>query len=284
MLSYDKFCINRKAAPGLDLKDFIQMVSELGIKYIELRNDITGKVDNSTILDGYDADEIKELLDKSNIQVVDINAQGNMDSVDKLDENLRSLQEMIDIGEKLDVKNILFCPIRDTNDTRDADTKYKEAVENMRVYSKILKENNMSGLLEPLGFGDSSLQTPWLAQDIIKEANVDNFKLVADNFHYYLANVTRSDFNNKVNPNMVGLVHLSSVVEEKPREILDDADRIMLSERDIMDAVDHVKMFNDSSYNGLYSFEPFSPALYKWDADKAKKTITHSITLINNNL
>ena len=42
MISYDEICINRKAAPGLDLKDFIKMVSELGIKNIELRNDITG--------------------------------------------------------------------------------------------------------------------------------------------------------------------------------------------------------------------------------------------------
>ena len=101
MISYDEICINRKAAPGLDLKDFIKMVSELGIKNIELRNDITGKVDNSTILDEYSPEEIKKLLDKYNITVVDINAQGNMDDASKLDNNLKSLQEMIDIGKNL---------------------------------------------------------------------------------------------------------------------------------------------------------------------------------------
>lgn len=281
MISYDEICINRKAAPGLDLKDFIKMVSELGIKNIELRNDITGKVDNSTILDEYSPEEIKKLLDKYNITVVDINAQGNMDDASKLDNNLKSLQEMIDIGKKLNVKNILFCPVRDKNDNRSDKQKRKEAVANMRVYSKILKENNMSGLLEPLGFQDSSLQTPWLAQDIIKEANVDNFKLVADNFHYYLASVSKDDFENKVDPKMVGLVHLSSVVEDKPKDILDDADRFMLSEDDVMNAVGHVEMFENSAYDGLYSFEPFSPTLYGWDSKKAKEEIIHSIDLMN---
>ncbi|MBA1392429.1 hypothetical protein EQ500_00710 [Lactobacillus sp. XV13L] len=281
MLSYNDFCINRKAAPGLDLKDFIQMVADLGIKYIELRNDITGKVDNSAILDGYQPEEIKQLLDEKGIQVVDINAQGNMDLAEKLDENLTSLNQMIAIGKILGVKNILFCPVRDASDTRSDEQRRQGAIDNMKVYAKVLKENGMSGLLEPLGFVDATLQTPWLAQDIIKAAGVDNFKLVADNFHYYLANVTKEDFDTKVDPTMVGLVHLSSVVNDKPREELDDADRVMLEDNDIMHVVNHVKMFENSSYNGLYSFEPFSPDLYKWDAEKAKKEIIHSIDLIN---
>lgn len=283
MLSYDDFCINRKAAPGLDLKDFIRMVADLGIKYIELRNDITGKVDNSTILDDYQPEEIKALLDEKGIQVVDINAQGNMDSAAKLDENITSLEEMIRIGRVLKVKNILFCPVRDENDLRTSEEKHQGAVNNMRAYSKLLKENGMSGLLEPLGFMDSSLRTPWEAQEVIKDAGIDNFKLVADNFHYYLANVTQADFNTKVDPQMVGLVHLSSVINHKKREDLGDADRIMLDENDIMHADDHARMFENSSYNGLYSFEPFSPELYKWDAEKAKKEIIHSINLINAN-
>lgn len=281
MLSYDDFCINRKAAPGLDLKDFIRMVADLGIKYIELRNDITGKVDNSTILDDYQPEEIKALLDEKGIQVVDINAQGNMDLAAKLDENITSLEEMIRIGRVLKVKNILFCPVRDENDSRTSEEKHQGAVSNMRAYSKLLKENGMSGLLEPLGFMDSSLRTPWEAQEVIKDAGVDNFKLVADNFHYYLANVTQADFDTKVDPQMVGLVHLSSVINHKNREDLGDADRIMLDENDIMHADDHARMFENSSYSGLYSFEPFSPGLYKWNAEKAKKEIVHSINLIN---
>lgn len=281
MLSYDDFCINRKAAPGLDLKDFIRMVADLGIKYIELRNDITGKVDNSTILDDYQPEEIKALLDEKGIQVVDINAQGNMDLAAKLDENITSLEEMIRIGRVLKVKNILFCPVRDENDSRTSEEKHQGAVSNMRAYSKLLKENGMSGLLEPLGFMDSSLRTPWEAQEVIKDAGVDNFKLVADNFHYYLANVTQADFDTKVDPQMVGLVHLSSVINHKNREDLGDADRIMLDENDIMHADDHARMFENSSYSGLYSFEPFSPDLYKWNAEKAKKEIVHSINLIN---
>ncbi|BDR59927.1 TIM barrel protein [Lactobacillus xylocopicola] len=281
MLSDNDFCINRKAAPGLDLKDFIQMVADLNIKYVELRNDITGRVANSTILDGYQPEEIKQLLDEKGIEVVDINAQGNMDLAQNLDENLSSLEEMISIGRVLNVKNILFCPVRDANDSRTGDERRQGAIDNMKVYSKVLKANGMSGLLEPLGFVDATLQTPWLAQDVIKAANVDNFKLVADNFHYYLADVTEHDFATKVDPFMVGLVHLSSVVNEKPRADLDDADRVMLEENDIMHVNNFVKMIENSTYNGLYSFEPFSPDLSNWGAEKAKKEIIHSIDLIN---
>lgn len=282
MITIDNFCINRKVAPGLDLKEFIHMVGDLNIKYIELRNDISGKVDNSTILDGYSPEEIKRLLDEEGIRVVDINAQGNMDLDSNLDQNIKSLGEMINIGRILGIKNILFCPVRNKEDTRTNKEKYTQAVENIKVYSQLLKENNMNGLIEPLGFNDSSLKTPWLAQDIIKETGVDNFKLVADNFHYYLAGVSQEDFNSKVDPKMVGLVHLSSVLDKKSREELDDPDRLMPETGDIMNVFNHVKMFEDSPYDGLYSFEPFSPTLYDWNVEDAKRAITHSINLITN--
>lgn len=282
MLQTTDFCINRKSAPGLSLSDFLKLANDIGVKYVELRNDTIGAPDNKKIIDGMDPAEVKDLLQKYDITVLDINAQGNMDNGAMLEDNLKSLDEMIDIGKKIGVKKILFCPVRDANDWRQENDVFAQAVKNIRVYSKHLSDAGMAGMLEPLGFTDSSIQTPWQAQDIIAESGVDNFKLVADLFHYYLANVQLSDFNSKVDPEMIGLVHLSSVMVHKRRDQMGDQDRYLIHDdtEDVMKTVDMAQWIKNSSYKGLYSFEPFSDDLQKWDYDTAKANIQKSIDLI----
>lgn len=280
MISTDRFCLNRKAAPSIKLDKTVKLVKGLGVPNIELRNDLYGAPDNSQILDGFSNAEAKDMISSNNINVETINAVGNMDKGSMLQENLKSLKEMLDMTKGLDLKNIIFCPVRSTEDKRSAAERKSEAIANVKKYSKVLKEYNVNGLIEPLGFTDSTLRTPWEAQDIIKESGVDNFKLVADTFHYYLANVTPQLFKEKVDVNYIGLVHLSSVFGNKKREELDDQDRYMLGDADIMKSAELAQMFEESGYKGLYAFEPFSDDLKQWDEAKVKNELLQSIKLV----
>jgi 2-keto-myo-inositol isomerase len=282
MLKTTDFCINRKSAPGLSLPDFIKLANDLGIKNVELRNDTIGDADNSKILDGMDPEEVKDLLAKYDVNPLDINGQGMFDNLAKAKEMLASLDEMIKVGSSVGVQNILLCPTRDANDSRSEADIFAQAVKNLREISDHLAAAGMGGMIEPLGFTDSSIQTPWAAQDIIEEAGVDNIKIVADLFHYYLANVQLSDFNSKVDVSKIGLVHLSSVMAHKRRDQMGDQDRYLIHDDldDVMKTVDVVKWIKNSSYKGLYSFEPFSDDLQKWDYDTAKANLQKSIDLI----
>ena len=44
-IALDRFCINRKIAPNLDLDNFFRLVKRCGLSKVELRNDMpSGKV------------------------------------------------------------------------------------------------------------------------------------------------------------------------------------------------------------------------------------------------
>lgn len=280
MISTQRFCLNRKAAPSISLDQTIPSVSSLGINNIELRNDLYGAPDNASILDDIDNSKVKDLLKKNHVSVESINAIGNTDKREMVDENLQSLTEMLDIAKGLDIKNVIFCPVRSTDDTRSSSQREDDAVANLQEYSKVLKQYGVNGLLEPLGFTDSTLRTPWGGQKVIEKTGVENFKIVADTFHYYLANVNEMDFHEKVNPDFIGLVHLSSVIAKKNRDSLDDQDRYMLDNGDVMNSAKWAKIIEESGYRGLYAFEPFSDDLKKWDISKVQSELLKSIEMV----
>ncbi|GCD87341.1 MULTISPECIES: sugar phosphate isomerase/epimerase family protein [Lactiplantibacillus] len=280
MISIDRFCLNRKAAPGIDLATTIPAVAKLGLKNIEVRNDLYGAPDNASIFDHMANADVKQLLDENDVHLETINAIGNMDNRQMIDENLASLTEMLDMAKNLNLRKIIFCPVRSTDDHQSAEQRQADAVANVKDYSKVLKQYGVDGLIEPLGFTDSTLRTPWEGQAVIDKAGVDNFKLVADTFHYYLANVTDQQFHDQVDINYIGLVHLSAVTGDKPREELDDQDRYMLTEADVMKSADWAKKYEAAGYQGLYAFEPFSDDLKQWDRAKVEQELLKSIQLV----
>ncbi|MCX0279517.1 sugar phosphate isomerase/epimerase family protein [Bombilactobacillus mellis] len=284
MIDISRFCLNRKAAPAITLDKTIPLVANLGIKNIELRNDLYGAPDNTTILDHLPDTKVKQLLDDNNVAIETINAVGNMDSREMIDTNLQSLKQMLEMTKNLNLRNIVFCPVRSQDDQRSAQQRQDEAVANVQDYSQLLKQYNVNGLIEPLGFLDGTLRFPWEGQAVIDKAGVDNFKLVADTFHYYLANVTETEFHNKVDVSYIGLVHLSSVLDHKEREKLDDQDRYMLDEHDIMDSVQIAHNIETAGYQGLYAFEPFSDDLKQYDEERVQEEISRSIELVQQNI
>ena len=82
----------------------------------------------------------------------------------------------------------------------------------------------------------------------------------------------------------IGLVHLSSVLDHKEREKLDDQDRYMLDEHDIMDSVQIAHNIETAGYQGLYAFEPFSDDLKQYDEERVQEEISRSIELVQQNI
>ncbi|MBA1394954.1 hypothetical protein EQ500_13955, partial [Lactobacillus sp. XV13L] len=142
--------------------------------------------------------EFNDLQRKYDVHVANISAEFNLDDRSDWNQKIQTVTKLADIAQKIGAQHILFTPIRNANDIRTDAQKFADLVHNIRIYSDILGAVGVSGLVEPLGFGDSSLRFPWVAQQVLKEADAKNFKLIADTFHYYKARVTKEDFDEKV--------------------------------------------------------------------------------------
>lgn len=281
MLDVSDFCINRCCAGGLSLEDFIKLANDVGVNNIELRTDIHK---GSTVLDDMPIDRFNELQRMYNVHVANISAEFNLDDRSNLNEKLIEVTKLAKLGQRIGAKHILFTPIRNADDIRTDAQKFDDLVYNLRIFSDILGSVGVNGLVEPLGFGDSSLRFPWIAQRVLQEADAKNFKLIADTFHYYKAGITKEDFDNKIDVSRVGLIHLSAIPAKKSPEEADDADRYFIhgDNNDVMESIKMADWFKNSTYCGLYSFEPCAPEINKWDYNKCKEEIITSIQEIMN--
>ena len=78
--------------------------------------------------------------------------------------------------------------------------------EALRALAPILAEAGIMGLVEPLGFEESSLRLKARRVEAIEDLDLgDRFRLVHDTFHHYLAGEPR------MFPDWTGLVHISGV-------------------------------------------------------------------------
>ncbi|BDR59928.1 TIM barrel protein [Lactobacillus xylocopicola] len=279
MLELNDFCINRCCAGGLKLSDFVKLANEVGVHNIELRTDIHK---GSNFLDDLSSAEFNQLQREYDVHVANISAEFNLDDRSHWNNKIQAVTELVNLAQKIGAQHILFTPIRNAHDIRTDDQKFADLVHNIRTYSDILGAAGINGLVEPLGFGDSSLRFPWVAQQVLQEADAKNFKLIADTFHYYKAQVTKKDFDEKVDVSRVGLIHLSSIPTNKSPKEADDADRLFIcdNDEDIMKTIDQTNWFKESNYFGLYSFEPCAPEIDQWSYDKCKQEIISSIKKI----
>src|SRR5580693_8733846 len=70
MSGTDLLCLNRIIKPQIPLEGLLQFTADLGIKYVEVRNDFADK----GILDGLSDDALQKLFKETGIQVLTINA------------------------------------------------------------------------------------------------------------------------------------------------------------------------------------------------------------------
>ncbi|MYV17530.1 TIM barrel protein [Furfurilactobacillus milii] len=278
MISKKRIGINRNVAPGMSLEKFAQLAKDNNIKIVELRNDLSGVPTVESITDGRSIEEVKSVL--KGLKIETINALGNADSAELLQNNVDILTQMCEVAKQLSVTRIIFCPTRDASDTRSDGQRQEDLVTALRSFSAILKSFGLQGLLEPLGFADSVLQTPWEAQAALKISGVDNFKIVADTFHYFLAGVTARDIQKRVDVKQIGLVHMSTVAPGKSVSSLADEDRMMLDNADESRCLEYVRLLQASGYSGNYSFEPFSSKLRQWDLNRASESIAVSVQMV----
>ncbi|MBE5683603.1 TIM barrel protein [Pantoea agglomerans] len=264
-----RFCINRKIAPSLTLPQFFKLVSQLGIHNVELRNDMP----SGRVTDDLTGDEVKALARESGIRIVTINALYPFNQLNE--EVLQRTRQLLSDAQAVGAESLVLCPLNDGTPISAADT-----VSALKTLAPLFAEAGIQGLVEPLGFPQSSLRSATQAQTLIHEAGVP-FRLLIDTFHHHLFEDAEQTFEQEIDIQQIGLVHLSGVTDPRPVNQLTDEERIMLSAEDRLRSKQQVERLEKMGYTGLYAFEPFSSVMNSWqDADIARE-IRDSIQLLN---
>jgi len=250
-IAMQRFCINRKIAPALSIEAFFRLVNRLGLNKVELRNDLpSGKV-----TDDLSHQQVRELAARYHIEILTINA---VYPFNRRSEEVRQLTEsLLKEAQAIGAKSLVLCPLND---------------------APLFAFYGIHGLVEPLGFPQSSLRSAHQAQTLIHDARVP-FKLLLDTFHHHLYPQAADEFS-QVEVADIGLVHLSGVDDSRPREQLTDAERIMLTPKDRLGTCEQVKALEARGYQGVYAFEPFAPELAQWSEADIEREIEQSIALI----
>lgn len=269
-IAKDRFCINRKIAPSLDLTRFISLVTSLGINKVELRNDMEG----GSVTDTLTHQDVRTLAQQSAVEIVTINAVYPFNQLTQgvLEKTRNLLKDARETGAKA----LVLCPLNDGTPI-SAD----ETISALKTLAPLFEEYGIQGLVEPLGFPQSSLRSATQAQALIKEAGV-NFKIVLDTFHHHLYEDAEADFEAKIEIDNIGLVHLSGVIDDRPTHSLTDEERIMLSEADLLKSKEQVRRLEALGYQGIYSFEPFSSIMSAWSENDITRQIKESLNYLNN--
>jgi len=263
-----RFCINRKIAPRLSLEAFFQLVQRLGLSKVELRNDMqSGKV-----TDDLSVAQLRALTDKYHIEIVTINALYPFNRADEA--LLAKADALLQEAQAIGAKALVMCPLNE-----GIEISPQQTLEALQVLAPRFEKYGIQGLVEPLGFPVSSLRSAVQTQKLIQQAKVP-FKVLLDTFHHHLYENAENEFPQEIDINHIGLVHLSGVEDTRPTAQLTDEERIMLSDRDVLNSVAQVKRLEMLGYKGVYAFEPFASSLETWSAKEIEREIRQSIELL----
>lgn len=271
----DRFCINRKIAPNLDLEQFFSLVKKCGLNKVELRNDMpSGKV-----TDNLSNDQLNALAEKYGIEIVTINALGMFNLLDDQAALLKNAEALLSQAQAIRSKALVLCPHCSAGDNRGEEQKKTDTLAALKLLAPLFRQYGVQGYVEPLGFGISSLRSSLLTQSLIRDSGAP-YKIVLDTFHHYLSDVAQPEFDAQVEIDGIGLVHLSGVEDPRAKSALSDEERIMLSDKDRLESNQQVQNLERLGYRGLYAFEPFSSQLDSWTPADIEREIRQSIALL----
>jgi len=273
--------LNRIVYPFVSLPDFIRLASKMGFHKIELRNDLIQK----NILDSYSPEKISDILEEKKVKVITINALQNFNVVEIFSDNLDELKTLIKTAKGINCSKIVFCPSNSGQNRENDPEIYRTTIKALIDFSPVLEENNMTGLIEPLGFPTSSLRSISLAQKLIRESGCISYKIVHDTFHFYLGTDSMQDLLTVYDKSLIGLVHVSSVAKSTSTLNLKDGDRVlpdMVSGQDILNSREQIKALAGNGYKGDISFEAFSKQVQKLKLEDFKNHINKSIDVLLN--
>jgi 2-keto-myo-inositol isomerase len=276
MIERRRFALNRITCPSLGLEDFFRLAADLGVSKVELRNDLPG----GKVIDGLPASRAAALAQARGIHVVTINALQKFNLKAVRQKASDELERLLDLAAEIHCPAIVLCPNNDTADTRDARTKVAETVDALKAFSPSFTNRGILGYLEPLGFHESSLASLVVAAEAIRSSGMSCYRTVYDTFHHYLGPDTENDIGPHYAVSNTGLIHVSGVETEIPKEKYRDEHRVLPGPKDRTFCREQIAHHNRLGYTGDIAFEPFSADVQRLGREELTAALRASMTYL----
>jgi 2-keto-myo-inositol isomerase len=249
--------INGASTMKADLSTDIAAASTSGFKALEIW---AAKLDK--YLARHRLDELKALFQKHNLAPASIN------SIEFI--TFRSPQEYAEIqtrckqlcawAQALGCDKIVVVPSRTPAGGASRSQIRAESVRVLRELGALAQSYGVSLAFEFLGFGWCSVRTLAQCWEIVEETARDNVGLVIDTCHFYAGGSSLRSIIN-VPAEKILIFHINDV-EERPKETIEDAHRLLPGEG-VIPLDDILKRLKQTGFDGLCSIELFRPAYWE---------------------
>ncbi|RCS22864.1 xylose isomerase [Phyllobacterium salinisoli] len=255
-----RFALNHMTVPGLGMPELFGLASTLGIKEVEIRNDLSeegrpGKGDIRTVSAG----QARRLAEDAGVTIISINALQRFNEWTPA--RAAEAVELADYAQASGARALVLVPVNDGTGQADGE-RQRNLREALKALKPILAERGLVGLVEPLGFEICSLRSKREASEAMAEiGGGDVFRLVHDTFHHALAG------EDTFFPGLTGLVHISGVADPaRSHAQMLDAHRGLVDEKDRLGNADQIRILLDGGYRGPLSFEAFAREVHDLQA------------------
>lgn len=247
------FALNHMTAPRLRWDAFLELAASLGCVGVEFRNDLPGP-----LFDGAAPEAVAERAAGLGLRVL---ALAEVKMFNDWSEATRDeAAALMRIARGCGAEAVSLIPRNDGKGTADG-ARQAALVAALRALRPMLEDHGLIGLVEPLGFGISSLRHKAEAVAAIAEAGgAGRFRLVHDTFHHHLAGEAA------IRAADTGIVHVSGVVAaDVTVEALRDGHRVLVDGRDRLGSVAQLRALAAAGFDGPVSFEPFAAEVHALD-------------------
>lgn len=246
-----RFALNHMVAPSLGLGEFFGLAASLGIAEVEIRNDLDGR----PIRDGTPPEVVRDAAGRVGLAIISINALQRFDDWSAARE--REARQLVRYAAGCGARALVLVPANDGSGVADGKRRPRLRAA-LRALEPILAEQDILGLVEPLGFATCSLRSKREAVAAIEEIDGGRrFGLVHDTFHHALAGEP------ELYPALTALIHTSGVTDSRAGLAdLRDSHRGLVDAGDRLDAVSQIGALVAGGYAGAISFEPFAAEVH----------------------
>lgn len=276
MISLERFALNRIAAPSLPLAEFYDLVLHLGLRKVELRNDLG----RGEVLDGMTPAEAAALAASRGIEVISINALQKFNLAAVRANAAGELGRLLDIATGIGCPAIVLCPNNDGTDARGQEQREAETIDALTAFGPLFTQNEVFGYVEPLGFSISSLASLVVAQRAIRASGCRCYRIVHDTFHHHIGPDDETTVGGAYDVAATGLVHVSGVEADITPDEYRDEHRVLVGQADRLGSRQQIRRLEALGYTGDYSFEPFSPAVQRLARPELVAALTASLAYL----
>ena len=242
--------LNHMTVPHESAAQLLALAAKLGCVGVEVRNDLDRALFDADTPESFGAaarDAGLRVLALAEVKAFNADPKAQIGAATRL----------IETAARCGAEGVALIPqVMQSPTDRDAQRKALRTA--LDILQPVLQDHQMRGLIEPLGFAQSTLR---YKQDVVAVLDAmdrpDCFAIVHDTFHHHLAGETA------IYPDLTAIVHISGVGDPAPaRDQMTDAHRVLVGADDRLGNIVQLRAFAEAGFQGPASFEAFAREIH----------------------